>query len=111
MISVVFFFGVLFFVFLWKLGAAFSYSAIAIILNLFREKKFAYPALLHVTMYAMTAVSILQLLSLLTQSLRFDVQPWIAIGITTVYIGLALLIASPPENFEREENLSNHSAE
>ena len=105
-LSVVFFFTVLLSLFLWKLGAAFSYSAIAIILNLFREKQLPYPALLNVTIYAMTAVSVLQLMSLVTQSIRFDVQPWIAIGITTVYLCLAFFIALPEEK-EGHENLSD----
>lgn len=85
------------YLFLWKLGAAFLYSLIAVIFNLFREKKHPYPALLNVTIYAMTAVCMLQLIGLLTQNLALNIQPWIAIGITTAYLGLVFFVASPDE--------------
>ncbi len=85
------------YLFLWKLGAAFLYSLIAVIFNLFREKKYPYPALFNITIYAMTAVCVLQLIGLLTQNLALNIQPWIAIGITTAYLGLVFFVAAPDE--------------
>jgi len=110
-LSVLIFFGALFYLFMWKLGAAFLYSVIAVIFNLFREKKYPYPALLNVTIYAMTAVSVLQLSSLLTQNLRLNVQSWIAAGITTAYLALTFFVALPPDEFGNRPDRSNLSAE
>lgn len=95
--SVVITLAVFAYLFFWKLGAAFAYSLIAVSFNLLREKKFPYPTLLNVTIYAMTAVCILQLLGVLTQNIRFDIQPWVAIGVTTAYLGLVFFVAAPED--------------
>ena len=85
------------FVLIWKIGAALIYSVIAIILNRFREEKFAYPALLNVSIFALTTVTMLQFLNLVTPNLNFTPPLWMAFFITTIYLGYAVLVASPLE--------------
>lgn len=93
----VFFFGVALFVFAWKLSAALIYSLIALVLNQFREEKYSYPALLNVSMFALTAVTLLQFSSLVVTQLHLSPPLWLALCMTTLYLSLAVLIASPPE--------------
>ncbi len=85
------------FIFMWKLTAAIFYSMIAFILNLFREEKFSYEKLLNVSMFAMTAVTLLQFLNALVTSINLPVPLWVAFTLTTCYLGLAILVVSPPE--------------
>ena len=96
--TAIFFFSSAIFFFMWKLSAAIFYSLIALILNQFREEKFGYPALLNTSIFATTAVSVLQIMGLMTGNPHFQIPVWMAAAVTTLYLGLALLIASPPES-------------
>lgn len=93
----VFFFMMTFFLLLWKITTAFFYSVVALLLNQFREEKFSYAALLNVSCFSLTAVTLLQFLNLIAPQLHLAPAFWIAFMITTLYLGLAILIASPPE--------------
>ncbi|MBI4387918.1 MAG: DUF1189 family protein [Candidatus Omnitrophica bacterium] len=85
------------FILLWKIAAAFIYSVIAVILNRFREEKFHYAALLNLSFFALTTVTLLQFLSLATPDLNLALPLWMSLLITTIYLGYATLVASPPE--------------
>ena len=85
------------FIFLWKLVAAILYSVIAVVLNQFREEKFSYEKLLNVTIFAMTAISLLQFLNALVTGIQAPVPFWVALVLTTSYLGLAILVVSLPE--------------
>ena len=84
-------------IFFWKLGAALFYSLLALVLNRFREEKFSYAVLLNVSIFGLTAVSFLQLLNFIVPHLHLGPPLWMALVITTLYLGLGLLIVSPPE--------------
>ncbi len=93
----VLFFMAMVFVFSWKVGTALFYSLVASILNQFREEKFSYAVLLNVSMFALTAVTTLQSFSLIAPALHLTPPLWMALVITSLYLGLAILIVSPPE--------------
>jgi len=84
-----------FFIFFWKLAAALIYSLIALGLNQLRKEKLDYGSLLLVSMFAITPVFFLQILSLMIQ--RLNVHWFVAIGVTTVYLALALLATQTRE--------------
>ena len=85
------------FVFLWKLIDALLCSLIALLLNQFREEKFSYSALLNVSIFSLTTVSLLQFLNLSSPDFHIPLPIWVKILIGTIYLGFALLIASPLE--------------
>ena len=96
------FFGVLFgftflFIFLWKFVAAILYSLVAVLLNLFRDEGFPYEKLLNVSIFSMSAVTLLQFLNAIVTSIHAPVPLWVALVLTTCYLGLSILVVSPPE--------------
>ena len=73
------------------------YSLIALLLNRFRDEKFSYPALLNISMLALTPVAVIQFLGLIDSHFRMTVHLLIAVVITVFYLVLALFIALPPD--------------
>ncbi len=85
------------FIFMWKLAAAVFYSLPALVLNQFREDKFSYTTLLGVSMFALTPVTWMQFVNLFVPSVPLTPPFWMALVITTFYLGLAILFVAPPE--------------
>jgi hypothetical protein len=83
--------------YLWKTFAALAYSLVAMILNRFRDEKFGYPALLNVSLFALTPVSLIQFATMLVSQPQIVIPFWLGVLVTTSYLGFALLFASPPE--------------
>lgn len=84
------------FFFIWKLIAALFYSLIAMVINLFREPKLSYEALLNVCFFAMTATCWGSLLELCTGIIRIPFGLLGGLIITTTYLYLGVKFTEEP---------------
>lgn len=91
--------------FFLKLAGALLGSLIALVLNLFRKNKLDYGRLLNCTMFAMTAASILQAISLLPLPFKMSVNPIVSAVITGTYLGFILLVLKEEHGSESGESL------
>jgi len=97
LVSVIFFFVIVFLVFVWKMTAALLYSVAALLLNRFREEKFSYATLLNFSCFSLTAVFILQLANIVFFNLQMPVPLWLSFAVTVFYLIFGILFVLPPE--------------
>ena len=77
--------------FIWKLLGAFFYSTIGMLINLFREEKLSYAAVLNISFFAMTASTVLQLLfTALAVWVKVPFGLWGSLIVTTGYLYAAI---------------------
>jgi hypothetical protein len=77
--------------FVWKVLAGLIYSLAGLALNLFRTEKLKYAAVFNVTLFALTPVSLLQLLSFFPLPFRMSVNSLTSFLITVIYLAIAIL--------------------
>lgn len=94
------FFGALFvmsggFVFFWKMMAAFISFLIAVVMNQFRERMLPSAGLFNTACFAITFVSLLQMLDMIAPGLHLMPPTWMAVLMTSLYLGFSILIIAP----------------
>jgi len=76
----------------WKMIAAFIYSVVAIILNLFRKPRLSYSALFNITVCAMTPIWVLQILALFLTFLAVSFNLWASLIVTVAYQAIFIFL-------------------
>lgn len=78
-------------IYLWKLAAGFFYSLIGLIINLFRMERLSYGAVLQLSFFALTPLTLLQVLVGTFPLAWFPLNFFTAALITSLYLALAIL--------------------
>jgi len=78
-------------IYFWKLAAGFFYSLLGLIINLFRMERLSYGAVLHVSFFALTPVTLLQVWLGTFPLGWFPLNFFTAALITSLYLALAIL--------------------
>ena len=80
----------------WKFLAGLFYSLIGLLMNLLRKERLRYAHLLNLSFFALTPASLLQILAWQFPGLRLPVNFFVALPITCIYIGFAILGTRKP---------------
>ena len=88
-------------VFLWKLSAAFISFLIAVVMNQFRERMLPSSGLFNTSAFAVTFVVFLQMLDMIAPGLHLMPPTWMAVLMTSLYLGFAILVIAPSEKSGR----------
>lgn len=80
--------------FIWKLIAALFYSLFALFFNLFRKERFRYGGLFTLSCYAITPVTIIQVVRLSVPDAQLNLNLAIAFSLTLTYVLFGMFIAS-----------------
>lgn len=90
-VTIIFFlFGLVGF-YLWKLIAGLFYSLVALFLNRFRKERLSYAALLNLTLFALTPVSLYQFAAAQLPAWKIPLHFPIAFVITSLYLAYGIL--------------------
>lgn len=78
-------------IYLWKLAAGFFYSLIGLIINLFRMERLSYAAVLQLSFFALTPLTLLQVWLGTFPLVWFPLNFFTGALITSLYLALAIL--------------------
>ena len=81
--------------YLWKLNAAFAYSLVGLIFNLFRKERLPYRSLLNVSFCVLTPAALLQTLAWHFPAWPIPVNLLMGLLVTSIYLALAVLATQP----------------
>ena len=80
--------------FIWKLFIALFYFLIALLLNLFRKEKFRAPSLFTLSCYAISPVTLIQVVHISIPDLYFNLNFYFAFALTVAYLIYGMFVAS-----------------